>query len=230
MVLARTEEQLARAISVRWQAYDRHLPEVARELHKPEREDYEPGSIVLLAESKADGTPLGTLRIQTNLWKQVEFEEYLPLPAKYRGQVLAHIARLGITKGKSATLVKLALFKAMHRYCLANQVAYLLVVGVPPRDRWYDQLSFSDIFDEKQLFLVPSSHGFPGRMMSFEVASAERRWRESNHPLYNFMFREFTRDIEVFSSLAGSWVTPRSQEACSREPHESMFNIGLLAV
>ncbi|MCC6954585.1 MAG: hypothetical protein IT290_10745 [Deltaproteobacteria bacterium] len=228
--LVRTEEQLARAVSIRQVAYNRHLPGLAQELLRPEREDFEPGTVILLAESKLDGSALGTLRIQTNLSKSTEFEDFLPLPKKYQGKALAHIARLGVAAGKSTSLIKLALFKAMHRFCLANQISYLMVVGAPPRDRWYDQLGFEDIFEHGQLFLLPSSHGIPGRMMSFEVATAERRWRESSHPLYDFMFVQYTPDIDVFSSLSGAWVKPRAPESAQVVDNHGFLDLGILAV
>src|SRR4051794_36284988 len=59
-------DSLWKAVRVRHAAYARHVPEFARTLQLPEECDFEDDSVVLLAESRLDGTPLGTARIQTN--------------------------------------------------------------------------------------------------------------------------------------------------------------------
>ena len=64
--IAKCEEDLAKAVSIRHQAYARHLPDVAATLDRPEALDRAEDSVVVLAESKLDGTPLGTMRIQKN--------------------------------------------------------------------------------------------------------------------------------------------------------------------
>src|SRR4030042_1596763 len=53
--LATSEEDLAKAVSIRYQAYARHLPAVAATLDRPESLDREEGTVVVLAESKLDG-------------------------------------------------------------------------------------------------------------------------------------------------------------------------------
>ncbi|MDB5757994.1 MAG: hypothetical protein JWM30_1283, partial [Burkholderia sp.] len=57
---------LEKAVRIRHAAYMRHVPGFASELTLPENADSEPGVVVLLAESKLDGSPIGTLRVQTN--------------------------------------------------------------------------------------------------------------------------------------------------------------------
>lgn len=56
---------------------------------------------------------------------------------------------------------------------------------------------------------ITSSGGIPVRLMSFEVISAERRWYQTSHPLYKFMFSDYHPDIEIFSSVSGMWSRPR---------------------
>ena len=63
--LVRSEEDLAKAVSIRHAAYARHLPGFAEQLRHPERSDFSADGIVLLAESRLDGSPLGTMRVQT---------------------------------------------------------------------------------------------------------------------------------------------------------------------
>ena len=61
--VVRSDEELDKAVSMRHSAYARHVPDLADRLKAPEPCDYDGGSVVLLAESKLDGSPLGTMRI-----------------------------------------------------------------------------------------------------------------------------------------------------------------------
>ena len=67
--IVRTQKDLDKAVSIRHEAYGRHIPALAALLEKAEASDSEPGTVVLLAESKQDGSPLGTMRIQTNRYR-----------------------------------------------------------------------------------------------------------------------------------------------------------------
>ena len=64
-----TQADLCKAVEIRHAAYARHVPLFAKTLAMPESNDAENGFVVLLAESKVDGAPLGTMRIQTNRFK-----------------------------------------------------------------------------------------------------------------------------------------------------------------
>ena len=79
--LVRNEGDLSKAVSIRHSAYARHLPEFAETLKSPETADAENGVVVLLAESKLDGSPLGSMRIQTNQYKPLCLEQSVTLPA-----------------------------------------------------------------------------------------------------------------------------------------------------
>ena len=61
-----TQDDLFKAVAIRYEAYSRHLPELARRLRAPEPADTEPGYTVLLAENRLDSSPLATVRLQTN--------------------------------------------------------------------------------------------------------------------------------------------------------------------
>src|SRR3970040_455451 len=69
----RPEPTLGKAVKIRQAAYGRHVPEFAQLLKVPESCDREKGSVVLLAESKLDGSPLGSLRLQFNLFAKHGF-------------------------------------------------------------------------------------------------------------------------------------------------------------
>jgi hypothetical protein len=210
------------------QAYKRHLPTIAEQLSEPEAADRSPDAVVLLAESRETGEPLGTVRIQTNVHEPNEFERELDLPEKYKGTTIAHITRLGVRSGRGGTAIKVALFKALYRYCLATQVRWLMVAGIPPIDRQYVQLDFEDVFGEDKLVPLPSSRGIPTRVMAFEVPTAERRWLAAHHPFYKYMFVDFTPDIEIFSSVSGMWASPRDRESKASDPMPIHFNVPIV--
>lgn len=209
--LVRTDDQLARAVKVRTTSYSRRLPSLARVLRNAEPEDGEQGSIVLLAESKETGAPVGTLRIHTNIHCPTEFERELTLPKQFDGQSIAHVSRLGVVSGKSSTQVKFALFKALYRYCLARQIEWIMVTGIPPRDRDYVDLQFTTVFADDRMVKLPSSMGIPARLLAFNVRTAEQRWRETDHHLYDFMCNQIHEDIRIFDSVSGAWANSRAK-------------------
>lgn len=207
--IVRNEEQLEKAINIRAKAYERHWPNLYVQLQTPEEQDRNPNSLIFLAEMKNTGEPVGTMRVDTNLVTPLPLAESLQLPERISSKTLAYVTRLGVKQGRDGSLVKLALFKTLHRYCIAKQLHWLLVGIRPPGDRDYVRLGFSDIFEAQKLVPISSSNGTPVRLMCFEVITAERRWKETENPLYKFMFIDYHPDIEIFSSVSGMWSQPR---------------------
>lgn len=192
-----TADDMRKAVQIRHAAYSRHVPQFAQTLREPELSDYEESTIVLLAESKLDGSPLGSMRVQTNQRRQLSVEESIALPASLQGRRLAELSRLGVDGGRVGRLVKIALFKACFEYCENNQIDYLVLTGRTPVDRQYDQLLCADVFEDKMA--VPLRHvgNIPHRVMSFEIATGEERWEAANHPLLNFFRRTRHPDIDI---------------------------------
>lgn len=225
--IVRNEEQLARAVNIRAEAYERHWPNLYGQLKSPEAQDRDPNSLVFLAESKSNGQPVGTMRVDTNLFSELPFGSSVELPTEMQGQTIAYITRLGVKQGASGSVVKLALFKSLHRYCLAKQLAWMLVGIRPPGDRDYVRLGFTDINKGGEPVPIGSSGGIPVRLMAFEVNSAERIGKEAAHPLYKFMFLDFHPDIEIFSSVSGMWTRPRKAPVRLREDVDIYNEFGL---
>lgn len=218
--IVRTDEQLERAVRIRAEAYGRHLPRLGEILETPEIVDRDPNSIVFLAEAKNDGEALGTIRIQTNFSSPISLETSIDLPDVFRGRPLAGVSRLAVKAGSRGRLVKLALFKALHRYCLAKQVEWILIGARAPLDQTYLDLGFVDVFEDSAPRPLASAAGVPHRILCFEVFTAERRWFELSHPLYLFMGQRFHPDIEIFSSVNNMWARPRERRRS--QPHEDM--------
>jgi len=157
------------------------------------------------------------MRIDTNLLAPFDLGTQICLPAEMLKSTAAYVTRLGVKQGPAGTLVKLALFKSLHRYCIAKQLAWMIVGVRPPNDREYVRFGFSDLVPGGALLPIPSSGGTPVRLMSAEVISAERRWKESHNPLYEFMFSSYHPDIEIFSSVSGTWSQARKLPPTSLE-------------
>ncbi|MCS0581564.1 hypothetical protein NX784_08165 [Massilia pinisoli] len=196
------EADLWKAVRVRHAAYARHVPDFARQLAHPEAADYGDDAIVFLAESKLDGAPLGTARMQTNLHEPLHVEESVTLPDWLRGEPLAEMSRLGVDNGRMGRLVKTALLKAGVMYCQQNDIAWALATGRAPIDRQYEQLTFVDVFPD--LGFVPLRHvgNIPHRVMAFDITTIEARWTAAQHPLLNFFCHIDHPDIDV-SGRAG---------------------------
>ncbi len=225
--IVRNEDQLVRAVNIRAEAYERHWPNLYGQLKSPEAQDRDPNSLIFLAESKSNGQPVGTMRVDTNLTSELPPGASAELPLEMKGQTIAYVTRLGVKQGATGSVVKLALFKSLHRYCLAKQLSWILVGIRPPGDRDYVRLGFADINNEGATVPIGSSGGIPVRLMAFEVISAERRWKEKSHQLYKFMFLDFHPDIEIFSSVSGMWTRPRKTPAQLREDVDIFNGLGL---
>jgi hypothetical protein len=204
---------LWKAVQVRHAAYARHVPDFARTLAAPEACDFEDDSVVLLAESKLDGSPLGTARIQTNLYRPLHVEESVMLPDWLQGKRLAEVTRLGVSEGRMGRMVKIALMKAFFEYWEQSGTEWAVATGRAPIDRMYEQLLFKDVFAEKEM--VPLRHvgGMPHRVMAFEVPTAEARWRAAGHPLLQFFRHTHHPDIDIGEQPARRAVPLRAAPA-----------------
>lgn len=188
---------LEKAVRIRHAAYMRHVPGFAQELTLPEKSDSEQGVVVLLAESKFDGSPVGTMRIQTNDYKPLSLEQSVALPEAYRTRRLAEATRLGVTQERVGRMVTTALFKAFFLYCRQNRIDHMVITARSPVDRQYDRLLFTDVYPE--LGYIPFKHvgGMPHRVMALDVNGAEKLWSQARHPLLNFILHTFHEDINV---------------------------------
>ncbi|MEW5890892.1 MAG: hypothetical protein AB1768_18065 [Pseudomonadota bacterium] len=191
------EEQLSKAVRIRHAAYARHVPTVAAQLTAPESLDHDPGTVVLLAESKLDGSALGTMRIQTNRYRPLALEQSVELPDWLQGKSLAEATRLGVGEGRIGRVVKTALFKAYYQYCLFAGVEWMVVTGRAPLDRQYERLLFKDVFPAQGFIPMKHVGNIPHRVLALNVESVEPSWRETKHPLFDFFFRTYHPDIDL---------------------------------
>ena len=204
-----SEESLNKAVAIRHAAYARHVPEFARTLALPEACDYEEDTVVLLAESKLDGTPIGTARIRTNVHHPLHIEESVVLPQWLQGRALGEVERLGVGEGRIGRMVKVALVKAFFEYFEKTGIEYAVIAGRAPVDRQYEQLMFTDVFGDGEMVPLAHAGNMPHRVMAFEIATGEQRWTEANHPMLKFFRHTHHPDIDVGLALQrGLLATP----------------------
>jgi hypothetical protein len=192
-----TEESLKKAVTIRHAAYARHVPDFARTLAVPEACDYAEDTVVLLAESKLDGSALGTARIQTNLHRPLHLEESVQLPDWLADRRLAEVTRLGVSEGRIGHVVKIALMKAFFQFWERSGTEFALATGRAPIDRQYEQLMFTDVFEPGQMIPLHHVGNIPHRVMAFEIATAEARWTAAGHPLLKFVRQTNHPDIDI---------------------------------
>ena len=218
--LVRNPDDLLKAVNIRHAAYARHMPEFAEKLREPEPMDSDPGVTVLLAESKLDGSPLGTLRIQSNAHMALKVEQSVSLPRWLRDRPLAEVSRLGIVGGTTGRLVKTVLLKAAFQYCEIDGIEWAIVAARAPLDRQYDQLLFEDLFPEQGF--IPMRHGanIPHRVLGFEIDTGHQRWTEANHPLLSFFSHIHHPDINVRPGRVPPWggLFPATPESTNLRP------------
>ena len=195
--IVHSEQDLHKAVHVRHAAYARHVPAVAARLTAPEPYDREEGSVVILAESKLDGSPLGTMRIQTNRYKKLALEQSVDLPDWLQGRSLAEATRLGVSLGQTGRVVKTALFKAYFHYCLLADIEWMVIAARSPLDRQYQALLFKDVYPDGEFRPMRHAGNILHRVLAFEVGTAEPRWAEAKHPLFDYIFRTRHPDIDL---------------------------------
>lgn len=192
-----SQEDLDKAVRVRHTAYARHVPEIADRLKSPELLDYSGDACVLLAESKLDGSPLGSVRIQVNANGPLLVEQSVSLPDRFRGWRLAEATRLAVEGGRLGRLAKLALIKACLLHCRVHKVDAAIAAGRAPVDRQYEELMFEDLFPESGYIPLKHAGNLPHRIMAFDIHSMHQRWSEARHPLLAFFCHTIHPDIQV---------------------------------
>jgi hypothetical protein len=173
----------------------------------PEPEDTEPGTFIFLATRLTDGMPVGTSRLRTNVHAPLEFETHIELPDEFQGRLLAQGSRLAVVADGDTMLVTKLLLKAMHQFCQGFQVAHILVAAEPPRDRFYRAFGFREIFPGRR-FLIESAPNHECALLTFQFSKSAELWKNNPGHLH-FFLDTYCPDIQIFSSLFASWVTPR---------------------
>lgn len=202
--VVRSDEALYKAVAIRRAAYARHVPALAEKLKTPEPNDYDRSSMILLAESKLDGSPVGTIRIQTNRYQRLSVEQSVELPARLQHKNMVEATRLAVADGRVGRVPKVVLIKALYLYCLEASIDWVIAAGRPPLDRQYDGLLLEDLYPGQ---LVPLRHAnnIPHRVLALDIPGAKARWTEAGHPLLDFMCNTHHPDIDLSNADFSAW-------------------------
>lgn len=193
--LVQDAQALRAAVQIRQSAYARHLPDVAKSMDEAEDWDFGEGTVVLVARSKADGSPVGTMRLHTNEFAPLPLEQSFKLPDEFGGNRMVEATRFAVTAERTSQLVKTALFKACYLHSKAIGADRIVLTARSPLDRMYTRLLFTDV-DESAGF-VPMAHvaGIPHRVMHQYVPEIEATWKAARHPLIRFIMETEHPDI-----------------------------------
>ncbi len=226
--LVRTEADLEKAVRVRYEAYARHKPDFARGLCEPEDDDTKPNTVIMLAESKLDGSALGTVRVQINHDRPLNMERSIELPHWLQGKVLSDARRLAVVRGGTGGLVKTVLFKALFLYWEQEEVDWAVVAARTPLDRMYEGLDFKDALAGDTFVPTPVENNLPHRVLAFEISSAYARWSALQHPLLKFVINTVHPDIQVarpsrHSNLSAPAPVPGTMHEFERRIHSPLI-------
>jgi predicted GNAT family N-acyltransferase len=203
-----TPEQLAKAVKLRHDAYAKHVPDMAAKLLNAEEADEH--DIVLLVESKFDGSALGTMRIRTNDTAPLQIEHVIDMPQAMQGRRLAGAARLAVKGAGGSFMVKDALFKAFYLICQQLEIDYMVISARKPLDRMYEKLDFQDIGEKGELIALPYADNIPHRVMVSEVKTFYSRWTQRNHPLCDFIWNTTHPDMRV--DVSDEWKNEEQED------------------
>jgi len=206
--IARSQQALIDASSVRAEAYGHHVPDMGSRLAQPDAVDLLPGTTVLVCRDKASGQVAGTARIQRNQPSPLQIEHSCDMPEALAGQHLAEITRLAIRPGADV-LMRPMLVKACYLFAVASQVRWL-VIGArsPALIRIYRGLGFADLLGEGHQVPLAHANGLPHSVLAFNVVTAERTWHAARHGLYSFMVETFHPDLQLVAERADAEAVP----------------------
>ncbi len=213
-----SEDDLLRVQALREAAYGHHLPALAAQFGKADPVDRWPDVTIFYAEDKSSGRVVGSARLQSNRTRPLQIEQSTVLPDHLRGRLLAEVTRMTVISGY-AHPVKLALVKAIHLYCVALQIGGIVCASRPSLMRQYLTLGFEDLYGDARL--VPMAHGgnLEHRVLFRDPVTSEAHHRARRHPDYDFVFRTYQPDIEVFDRVQRAPEPLRSAAPQARPRH-----------
>lgn len=196
--LVQNHDDLTRVCRHRAEAYGRHQPELVNRLKllAPESDDMRQDAVILMAENKASGSIVGSMRLLTNVQKPLKFEQELSLPGYLHNRRLMEAGRLTASRGPDGQMVVPALVKVSYELAHATGIDYSLLIGRPPIDKMYRAMQFSDVFDGRRV-ITSAQPGVEVSLFCMPMLEAEQRWLDAQCPLYGFMAQTEHRDLQI---------------------------------
>jgi hypothetical protein len=198
--IASSEAMLARVQALRQTAYGHHLPDLAAKFGRADPMDRLQSMSVFYAEDKDTGRLIGSARLQTNLFGPLQIEGSLELPDERKGQLLSEVTRLAVLPGCPYP-VRLSLVKAIHLFCIANQIGGIVVGSRRSLLRQYLNLGFACLYGDNRMVPLAHGSGLEHRILFRDTVTSEAESRMRQHPDHTFVFRTYHPDIQVFQPV-----------------------------
>jgi hypothetical protein len=182
---ASTPEHFEIVAGLRAAGFGRVTTEKAQNASWIDEADRAPGVFSLIGYG-GDHVPVATLRIHDGRTAPLELGKFVPIDALLQpaDKPVAQFSRLSVAKSPNATAAMFGLFKAAWRWCLAEEIA-TIVIATPPWSRLiYDFLLFEPLGPEGE-FRHAFAGGAPHVVMKSSVPTVEAHWRAAHHPLWN---------------------------------------------
>ena len=213
--IARTEEQIQQAVAVRYQAYAERLTGLAGDVAIKEDLDRTVDPVILLAEDATTSQVIATARLNSGPGVR-EMLAQIDLPAAYVNDRLGYFSRMAAVGSPVAKKIARGLLhKALLQICVAKQVDRMLLLVGNVRSKLYMPWGFQPVFPQTNLLHPEIVHGRPVNLFQLETRKAEATALQLGGPLYDFLFRTYHEEIEVFNSLSS--VPSRSTPVPSRD-------------
>lgn len=191
-------DDLRKVAQMRAEAYGRHLPAFAASLRTVEEADRRPDVVVLLAERKDDGRPVGTVRLQIDLERPLPIEASVRLPAWLHADgPLIEPTRLGVEASECGALARNALLKACFLYSVAAGAAWIVAAARRPLDRLYKALLFREVFEDGEPQPMRHIGNLPHRVLALPVRDARALSVARGHPQTAYFFEIEHPDLIV---------------------------------
>jgi hypothetical protein len=194
------EAMLVKVQALRESAYGHHLPAIAAAFGMADPVDRLADVTLFYAQDKSTGRMVGSARVQSNLSGPLHIEKSIVLPEERQGQLLCEVSRLTVLPGYIPP-VRLALVKALHLFCIANQIGGVVAGSRRSLLRQYLNLGFSDLYGDERLVPLAYVGGLEHRILFRDTVTSEAESRARSHPDHGFVFRTFHPDILVFRKV-----------------------------
>ena len=215
--IARTEEQIQQAVAVRYQAYAEKLTGLASDVAFKEDLDRTVDPVILLAEDADTSQVIATARLNSGPGIR-ELLAQINLPPSYAKDRLGYFSRMAAVGSPVAKKIARGLLhKALLQICVAKQVDRMLLLVGNVRSKLYMPWGFQPVFPKGQLLRPEMVQGRPVNLFQLETRRAEATALELGGPLYDFLFKTYHEEIEIFSSLS-SIPSRRSRTDPSQQP------------
>jgi hypothetical protein len=190
-----TPQDLEKAVEVRASAYTRHMPSLGQSLQTPEAEDLKSDVLVLLAERKFDGQPVGSLRLQSNVRRPLRLQGEAALLEAFADRRLVESTRLGVDLGATSKVVTAALVKTVYEICHAAGVDYNVTGGRRSMAQVFRSLQFDEL--EGGPFPISFGNNIPHWIFVMPTLEFEARLRKARHWYYEFLATTEHPDIHI---------------------------------